>query len=338
MIAALLAVTFTFTATATGVEKGMPVEFVFAGRNSDRDYESMFLLDGSIDDFCAGLEKAGVPRGCPTDPTACRLWPVGCRLEFKPALETYVTGFQGLEPIYTGGTRLGNGLCEASTNMPASLFSTYTLAQSPIVGNGSFDQGAVYGSFTAARQLKKGDKVEFTVTADPQTLPHRLAVTVTPGRSLELLKRIKSESEKGPVDLLVGFDGNLSVSEATAVANALASIDSPAIKINGCSNIFYRSFLPLVKWLDRKERLVQPFELTLGDPDRIVFIEEDWSVEGNDPKLTPKEISFGDALKNQKVDTCFIYANKDTSISRILSSMNKLKGGKVANWYVFARD
>lgn len=53
MIAAVLAATLTFTATATGVEKGAPVEFVFAGKGTDRDYETMFILDDPIDVFCA---------------------------------------------------------------------------------------------------------------------------------------------------------------------------------------------------------------------------------------------------------------------------------------------
>ena len=55
MLSAILAASLTFTATATGVEKGTPVEFVFAGRNTDRDYESMFLLDSTVDDFCRNL-------------------------------------------------------------------------------------------------------------------------------------------------------------------------------------------------------------------------------------------------------------------------------------------
>ena len=86
MIPAILAASLTFTATATGVEKGTPVEFVFAGRNTDRDYESMFLIEDSVDEFCAKLENAGLPRGRPTDSTACRLWPVGCSLKFEPSL------------------------------------------------------------------------------------------------------------------------------------------------------------------------------------------------------------------------------------------------------------
>ena len=119
-------------------------------------------------------------------------------------------------------------------------------------------------------------------------------------------------------------------------ANALSVVDSVRTKINGCSNIFYRAFLPLVKWRDRKERLVQPFELTIGDPDHLLFIDEDWTVEGSDPKLTPREISFADVAKHPRTDTCFIFTSANTTIGRIWASMQKLKGSNVRNWYVFA--
>ena len=343
MILGLLAASLTFTATATGVEKGTPVEFLFAGRNTDRDYETMFLLDESVDAFCDRMEKDGLPRGKPTDAVGCRLWPVGCDLRFDPPLSTFVSGKmpEGLpesNPIYTGGTRLSGGGCDAGTNMPASVFSIFSLAQSPIVYNGIYNQGDVYGSFTAAQALKKGERMTFTVSWDERTLPRSLHVTIRPKNAREVLDRLREESKKGDLDVLVGFDGDLTVAEATAAANALSAIDSVHVKINGCTNIFYRSFLPLVKWLDRKERLTQPFELTLGEPDRLLFIEEDWTVEGDDPKLTPREIPFADIAKHPRTDTCFIFANKDTRLSSILSAKEKLSGGKITTWYVFARQ
>ena len=62
MIAALIAAacTCTFSATATGLEKGAPVEFFFAAQDSDNAYETMFLVDDSIDDFCRKIEAAGI--------------------------------------------------------------------------------------------------------------------------------------------------------------------------------------------------------------------------------------------------------------------------------------
>ena len=340
MVSAILAASLSFTATATGVEKGTPVEFVFAGRNTDRDYESMFLLEDSVDGFCAKLENAGLPRGRPTDSTACRLWPVGCGLKFEPSLSSFIGGKmpEGLDesdPIYTGGTRLIGGACDAGTNMPASVFSIYSLAQSPIVYNGIYNQGAVYGSFTAGKALKKGERVSFTVSWDAETLPRSIHLTIRPGNSAEVLRRLKDESAKGELDALIGFDEALSIAEATAAANALAMIDSPRVKINGFTNIFYRAFLPLVKWLDRKERLTQPFELTLGDPDKLVFIEEDWTVEGDDPKLTPREIPFETAKAHPRTDTCFIFTEPTTPLSRVLRAKEKLRETNIKNWYIF---
>ena len=341
MIAAILAATMTFTATATGVEKGTPVEFAFAGRTSDRDYETMFLIDCPLDEFCTRLEAAGFPRGKPTNAQTCNLWPVGCPVAFDPPLTNFIAGTmpEGLpvsDPIYTGGTRMPDGTCEAGTNMPASVFSFYSLAQSPIVFDGIYDQGAVYGAFTARKTIRKGERISFTIKLLNDTLPKHLHLTVRPGNSAALIQRLKSESEQGPVDALVGFSDDLTVAEATAAARALETVDSSHIKINGRTNIFYRSFLPLVKWRDRKERLTQPFELTLGDPDRLVHVDEDWSVEGDDPKLTPREIPFSLAAKYPKTDTCFITASANTRISRILDGMAKLKDSKVVNWYVFA--
>ena len=342
MISVLLAASLTFTATATGVEKGAPVEFVFAGRNTDRDYESMFLIDDTVDALCRKLEQEGLPCGRPTDAGSCRLWPVGCHLRFEPALTNFIS-FSAqdvaslLSPVYTGGTRLKDGSREANTNMPASVFSTYSLAQSPIVPNGVADQGAVYGSFAASKALKKGERVSFTVSWNAESMPRAIHLTIAPGNAVEVFKRLRTEAEKGEVDALVGFSDDLTVAEATAAANALATIDSARVKINGCTNIFYRSFLPLVKWLDRQERLVQPFELTLGDSDQLVFIEEDWSGEGEDPKLTPKTIPFAEAVKYPRTDTCFIFTTAETRLSRLRDAMSKLGEAKVRNWYVFTR-
>ena len=344
MISVLLAASLTFTATATGVEKNVPVEFVFAGRNTDRDYEAMFLVDDSVDELCARMEKAGLPCGRPTNAKLCRLWPIGCPVRFEPALTNFIACSSGAmsrlldAPVYTGGTRLENGLREAGTNMPASVFSTYTLAQSPIVPSDIVEQGVVYGSFTPRRVMKKGEKVTFTVSWDADELPRKVHLTACPGNASEILKRLRTESEKGVVDALIGFSDDLTVREATAVANALSAVDSTRVRINGCSNVFYRAFLPLVKWLDRQERLVQPFELTLGNPDTLVFIEEDWSGDNPDPKLTPKTIAFSDTGKFTRTETCFIFAEPTNRISQITAAMSKLKGSAVSNWYVFTRQ
>ena len=85
--------------------------------------------------------------------------------------------------------------------------------------------------------------------------------------------------------------------------------------------------------------MVQPFELTIRpEQDELLFIDEDWSVDGDDPKLTPTRISFEQALSKTKTDTCFVYAPSTTKLERIYNAMSKLKGSTVRNWYIFATE
>ena len=341
MLASILAAAFTFTATATGVDKGTSIEFMFAARGTDRDYESMFVIDEPVSEFCRRLESAGLPRGRPVDQDKCRLWPSGCSITFQPALSTFVKGTPLVDApfVYTGGTRDAKGRCEADDEMPMALVANYTLPQAPFVHDGIFEQGAAYGRFTAVETLKKGQKVEFTISWDEKTLPKQMDLVAKSGHLPELIKALRQAADAGEIDVCVAFDGDLSVSEATAVANALSSIDSSRVKINGCSNIFYRAFQPLVKWLDRKERLQQPFELSLypDGSEKLLFIDEDWSVPGDDPKLTPQEITVQQAVSKVKTDTCFIFVDPSEKVSRVLTAMKRLNGTKVKNWYVFAR-
>ena len=343
MIASLLAVALTFTATATGVEKGTPLEFAFVASGSDRDYEAMFVLDGSVNDFCKRLESAGIPRGKPVDTGTCHLWPVGCELTFDPPLSTYLDirlpdALPTPRTVYTGGSRLPDGACDASSNMPMSVYSLYSLPQSPIVYDCVFDQGMVYGHQLAKVHLKKGERVSFTIQADIKSLPREISLTIRPGSAVSDIQTIKKEAEKGPVSVLVDFSGDLTVSEAVSVAKALATIDSVNVKINGCNRLYFRSFLPKIEWLDRQQRLTQPFELQISEPDTLTFVEEDWSGSGTDPILTPRVISFPESAKHSKTDTCFVYAAQDTQLSRIYSSLDLLLNhAKISTWYVYIR-
>lgn len=343
MILSLLAATFTFTATATGVEKGTPVEFMFVGPGSDRDYEAMFVLDQSVDEFCAGLEKSGIPRGKPVNAPSCNLWPVGVPLTLKPAMSEFVETKMPPElplgsVIYTGGTRLMNGSCDATTNMPLAAFSTYTLPQSPLVFDGLYDQGTVYNCHFA-KEMKKGTRVSFSLTWDEKSATNPLSVTIRPGHITDALHSIKTASLTSPIDVLVDFEPDLTVQDAIQVSKALSVVDSVRVKINGCppGHLFYRAFLPLARWNDRQERLVQPFEYELLEGrEQLTFISEDWTVDGNDPKLTPKIIDVADAKNYVQTDTCFIYASPDTKLERVYTAMSRLSDTGIKNWYIFS--
>lgn len=340
----IIAAAYTFTAVATGLDDGAPVEFMFAGNGSDHDYESLFLVEKGIGEICKDLETAGLPIGKPVDLSKCHVWPVGCPVKVVPSLSNFLTIElpQGLEPcemIYTGGTRDTSGMPTASTNTPMALMTLYSLSQSPFVFNGIYEQGIVYNSFKAKRKLKKGEKVEFTISWNDSEFPKSVAYELNSGNTKQIFEELKRLSEKTEVDVQVSFDPEITVEEAVGISQALAMIDSRNVKINGRKDgsLFYRAFLPLQKWLDRKERLVQPFELTLGTPDRLVFLEEDWSGEGIDPKLTERQIKFDDAVKYERTDTCFIFAEKTMTISRVESTMRKVASKNIRNWYVFAK-
>lgn len=343
IFASLIAASFTFTATATGVAKGTPVEFMFAGAESDRDYETMFLLDAPVDEFCAGLERVGIPRGTAQSVSDCILWPVGCTLELEPSIAEFVE----LKPvpgcprnpsiIYTGGSRDTASHPVAAKEMPMSVFSFYTLEQSPLLFDGIFPQGDVYGNALARATLEKGKRYTFTLKWDEKTRPSMMSVVFRPGNSVEVLKSLKDTSEKGDIVVKAVFSPDLSIKEAKAAANALSQIDSRAVKINGrdTEGFFFRAFLPAVKWLDRKERLVQPFELHVETgKSRLLFINEDWSGEGVDPILAEREISFDDASNYSKTDTCFIYATSTNKVADLLPYLLKMPKS-VHTWYIY---
>ena len=344
-VLSLLAASFTFTATATGVEKGVPIEFPFVGKGSDRDYESLFVLDGSVDDLCKGIEAAGCPRGRPVDTRECVVWPVGCKVSISPALETYLDsnlsdGSQLAPLIYTGGKRTPDGRCDAATNMPLSAFSVYSLPQSPLVYAVPYEQGNVYNCHLAKSKIEKGTRVSFTLTWGADSRPTALQLLVRPGKATEVVMSLKSAAEKGEVDALIDFDESLTVAEAKSVAEALAVVDSPRVKINGRrpGRLYYRAFLPLTKWLDRQERLVQPFEFTIGQTNRIVHIDEDWSVEGPDPKLTPRDISFDEVKSFPNTDTCLVFAKSLTTLKDIYSIVADTRLTQIKTWYVYVLD
>ena len=344
ILASLIAASFTFTATATGVAKGTPVEFMFAGRDTDRDYETMFLIDAPVDEFCEALEKSGIPRGEAQNAKECRLWPVGCALTLTPSIDEFLVREQlpgcptNAAIIYTGGARDAAKKPVAANVMPQAVFSLYTMDQSPLLFDGIFPQGDVYGHNLAKTTIEKGRRYSFTLTWDEKNRPSQTTVVFRPGSLSTAIRSVKAESEKGPLVLKAVFSSDLTLVEAKAVANALALVDSENVKVNGKdpNGFFFRAFLPAVKWLDRKERLTQPFELHIssGKP-KLLFIDEDWSGDGVDPILRDREISFEEAAKHVKTDTCFIYAPSTSRVADLQPYIGKLPK-TVVNWYVYA--
>ena len=178
MIAALLAsivvssncVSFTAVSTDCGLDA--QIEFLFAGPDSDHDYESMFLTEDSVKDIAAAFEKAGMPLGKPASAKACKFWPIGTKVKMEPDLWSLVRDMRDerKQPIvWTGGTREPDGAPVAATNMPLAVFALYNLPQSLMQFDDALDQSSTYGRFQPAVKIPKGEKRTFKFTWSGET-------------------------------------------------------------------------------------------------------------------------------------------------------------------------
>ena len=320
----------TFTAVSTDCGLDAPLEFLFVGPDSDRAYEALFVTEASVAEIADAFKKAGIPLGSPFSLEKCRFWPVGPELKVEPSLKSFLKETRGETTpsvLYTGGTRDANGVPEAQTNMPSAVFALY--------------------NFKPAVKIPKGEKRSFTFTWTGQSAAEHIELTFKPGESGEALRSLKSKSEKGEIDVFCDFSPEMTLAEAQAVSSALATVDSVRVKINGTKEgrFFFRAYIPLEKWRDRRERLAQPPEVHfLADGSlKVVEIREDWSdPDSVDPKLTPVDHIFkssADAAKKAgslvgKTNTILMLAPPDTKLSR-LYDFKKSVTQEVLNWYVF---
>lgn len=330
----------TFSAKSTGIVENAPLEFLFVTPESDRDYESVFVTDAKASEIAAAFDKAGIRRGLPIDGQKCRFWPSGMRVEVSPSPWLYIEdrdSASGRLPVaYTGGSRDANGALVAETNMPSAVFALYSLGQSMLLLDDALDQSEVYGRFVSKQTLEKGTRVEFTVSWNgaSRTKPYELALK--PGEAKGAIEAMRQAVDDCGLDVSPVFSDEFTVQEAASVANALAVLDSRSVRINGFADgqFYYRAFLPLEKWRDRSQRLTQPIEAYFTNTNTAyVAIDEDWSVEGLDPKLTPRDITFDEA-KRATTDTCFIYAPPDMKLKR-LYDFKRSVAPAFRNWYIY---
>jgi hypothetical protein len=333
----------SFTATATGVNKGVPIEFMFVAEGSDHDYEAMFILEDSPADLLNAFAKAGIPSGNPIEIAKARLHAVGPFLSLSPSLGEFIDinkeGFDFPDMVFSGGLLTVDGEAVCQKTSPNAVFAFFDCPQSPVLFDGQFSQGDVYGRYLAKKTLKKGEKHVFKFSWDGKSAIKTVTAELSAANSAAVLKKLKDESEKGPIAVEVSFAPDMTLAEAVLAANALQVIDSHRIKINGAKkgNFFYRSFLPLEAWRDRSQRLLQPLELYIGNDGalRLLAIDEDWSVQGNDPKLSEREIAIGDVGRYPKTDTCLIFvADKNITLEKIFDVRKKL-GRDFPSWYIF---
>lgn len=328
----------TFTARATDVDAGTTVEFAFVGPESDRAYEAMFVTDASVLEIARAFDEAGIPRGKAINHADCRFWPAGNVMKITPDVLQYVEdrekGF-GSAVVFTGGLRDGKDSPIANTTMPSAIFALYALDQSLLQFDNTLDQSKAYGRFTCRKKLTPGERFTFNVSWDGTRHVEFRELKIEPGKIREAIESLKGATL--PLDVKLNFSPELSVAEAKSAAKALAIVNSSAVRVNGVvdGQMFYQGYLPDESWRDRQKRLVQPLEARIGATN-VVFtvIDEDWSVEGDDPKLTPHNVALDEVSKKFKGDTCLFFAPADEKLGRLYSIMGKLPR-KIRTWYVF---
>lgn len=328
----------TFTARATGVGEGTILEFAFVGPDSDRAYEAMFVTDARISELARAFDEAGIPCGRPVSQSDCRFWPAGKTVTIDPSIWNFISNSQERASVpicFTGGVRDGSGLPIADTNMPSTVFSLYSIDQSLMLMDDFIDQSASYGNFTCKRGFTQGERLSFKISWDGASGTVAKRVVLSPGKIRPALESLRNANRN--LDVEVDFSPELAVAEAKAAATALSVIDSRAIRINGHSpgQIFYRGFLPEEEWRIREKRITQPLEVRIGTTNVVcTIIDEDWSVEGDDPKLTPHDMTIESLKGTFKGDTCLFFAAANEKLSRIYNLM-KLLPSTIQNWYVY---
>lgn len=346
--AAKRTVSFDVVSTDCGVDT--EIEFLFVGPNSDHDYESMFTTVAPVSEIADAFAKAGFPLGSPMSTDGCRFWATGDEVIMEPAFTNLVKDLRSKNQprmIFTGGSRNAKGEADAAKEMPEAVFALYNLSQSLILFDDFLDQSATYGRFKVAQKIPAGEKRRVTFKYVSGTSHRKETVKIGNTNLLEVANRLKAKSAGASLDVLCDFDPRTTLKSARDAARLLQMLDSAKIKINGVKEgqLYYKAYLPLEKWRDRKERLAQPPEVRFSADGSISVteIKEDWSDENSlDPKLTPVEKRYTDARAAadavdavaSKVFTVFFYAAENSEIGRIFEFRKKLKTPKL-NIYVF---
>ena len=282
--------------------------------------------------------------------------------------------------VFTGGRWEGPEaarVCLTDSNMPSSVISLYNEPGTVFDLPFQIGQSEVYGRLTLAQALPFGALLEIilrplevknggarvwplTVTAAMSGAEVVLTCTGTGGALLkraglaDVLAWLRGQSEAGREPFVtVGMDDAMPLKRAVDVARVFGMLDGKGVKLDGKTQtgLYPRAFLPQEKWRERQDRNPQPFELHVAQgadgalKKKLVFIEEDWNVQGLDPKLTPREYPFEtwDEFSklvdktggpDSKVTLLFVYAPRDLPLSLFMPGVRAV-AGRLPLVYVF---
>ena len=365
---------------ATGLGPADTVEFFAIGPLSDRAYESFFVTVASPAAIADAIERAGVPRGEPPDIAGARLWPCGEKLTLTAtpvsmneaggsrscatATNAPILAFADLlvdkaekeegailsaPVVYTGGARDASGAVVAATNIPCAVFALYSHTPSLLQLNGQFDHSTVYGRFHAKKKWPAGSLFELALRWDGRTTVLRRDVELTVPTLKEKLMALRADAAAHDLFVRMSFGGGTTVGEAAEIAGALSLVDGKGLKMDSPppGKFFFRAFLPDPAWRERPGRMFQPFEVHVAadGAKKFVFVEEDWSGEGLDPVLKPRETPFSDwselsgliartGEQGAKINVLFLFAPRATPVSALTPAVSAV-GDRIGTFYVF---
>lgn len=279
--------------------------------------------------------------------------------------------------VFAGGKWSGAS-CLTDTNMPCSVISLYNEPGSLFDVPFQVGQSEVYGRSTLADGLPCGRLLEvvvrplmpadgkprvlpLTVTASLDGAEVRLSCAGADGavahqaKLADALAWLRSKVDEGrELFVTVAMDDAMPLRRAVDVARVFGMLEGSGVKLDGktAAGVYPRAFLPQEKWRERKDRNPQPFELHLAaGPDgkvvkKLVFIEEDWNVQGLDPKLTPRDYPFeawADLPKlveqaggpGNKVAMLFVFAPADMTLGQFMPGVRAV-AERLPLVYVFA--
>ena len=278
--------------------------------------------------------------------------------------------------VFTGA-RWEGATCRADTNMPSSVIALYNAPDTVFDVPFQVGQSEVYGRLSLAEALPYGAPLEIVLRpllpADgrPRVLPltvsaawdggrvtltcaHADGRAATEGEMAEVLSWLRAQAGSGREPYVtVRFDDAMPLRRAADVARVFDMLDGKGIKLDGKADdgLYPKAFLPLEKWRERKDRHPQPFELHVTRAadgalsKKLVFIEEDWTVEGLDPKLTPRDYPFTEWAElpklvtqtggvDSKVRLLFVYAPADLPLNTFMPGVRAV-ADRLGLVYVF---
>ena len=268
--------------------------------------------------------------------------------------------------VFAGGAwqeKDGEAVCITAAVPPCavvSLYNEFSIFDIPQQAG----QSAVYGRLTMKDDLPYGALLEVIarpVSKEPLVTHYRVTARAE-GEEIRLrtenkeknLSRddsikdamlwLRSQSETD-IDLYLnlGFDTEMTVRQAHDVAAVFEILAAGGLTLYGKApeGVYYKAFLPQDAWRKREGRVPQPFELHLSRGQdgelrkKLVFIEEDWSGAGLDPRLTPKEFPFTDwneleplvisaGGKDNRVVVLFVFVPGDMQLKEFMPGVNAL--------------